>query len=230
MNLDDELLGAYLDNELHEVVRLRVEDAAERDPELKAWLREQEGLRARLNAHFEPVLSEPVPESLTQMLAEANSAVISIAAAREQRAGRRLWIPAAMAASLALGLFGGQWLPGSGGGAPDPLIAQGEIARALDTQLASAQPSGEPVRVGVTFRNQDGQLCRTFDGSQAGFACREGSKWRLRLLAPGSGPQTQEFAQAGSGSATVLAAAQEAMAGEPFDPEAERQALQGGWR
>lgn len=231
MTFDDELIGAYLDGELNEIVRLRLEDAAEQDPALRERLREQEGLRASLAAHFAPVLAEPVPERLASMLdGREGGEVVSIEVARERRSARRLWVPAAMAASLAAGLFAGQILPPGDRPAGDPLFADGEIARALDTQLASAQPARAPVKVGVTFRDADGQICRTFDGAQAGLACRHGSGWRLRLLAPGSAPQAGEFAQAGSGAAIVLQAAQDAMAGEPMGPDEERQAQGRGWR
>lgn len=231
MTFDDELIGAYLDGELNEIIRLRLEDTAEQDPALRKRLREQERLRASVAAHFAPVLAEPVPRRLTSLLERPEGGTaIPIASARERRSARRLWVPAAMAASLAAGLFAGQILPSGDRRAGDPLFADGEIAQALDTQLASAQPAQAPVTVGVTFRDADGQICRTFDGAQAGLACRQGSGWRLRVLAPGSAPQAGEFAQAGSGAAIVLQAAQDAMAGEPMGPDEEVQAQSRGWR
>lgn len=231
MTFDDELIGAYLDGELNEIVRLRLEDAAKQDPALRERLRAQERLRTSLAAHFAPVLAEPVPQRLAGLLeGREGNQVVSIEAARERRSARRLWVPAAMAASLAAGLFAGQMLPPGPGPGQDPLVAEGQIAQALDTQLASAPPAAAAVRVGVTFRDGAGHICRTFDGAQAGLACREGDGWRLRLLAPGSAPQPGEFAQAGSGPALVLQAAQEAMAGEPMGAQEERQAHGRGWR
>jgi hypothetical protein len=231
MSFDDELIGAYFDGELNEIVRLRLEDAAQRDPELRERLEEQERLRSRLDAHFAPVLTEDVPERLTALLEKSDRGeVVSIESARARRASRRMWVPAAMAASLAAGLFGGQFLRSGGQPGGDPLVAQGQIAQALDTQLASSPAPDAPVKVGVTFRGAEGEICRTFDGAQAGFACRQGDQWRLQLLAPGAAPQAGEFAQASGASPIVMQAAQDAMSGDPLDPEQERQAQSQGWR
>jgi hypothetical protein len=231
MTLDDELIGAYLDGELHELVRLRLEEAAKHEPPLRERLEEQERVRERLQSHFAPVLNEEVPERLKALLAAADTdSVVSIETARARRAPPRLWVSAALAASLAVGFFGGQLLRPADQPAGDPLVAQGQIAQALDTQLASSQAPDAAVKVGVTFRSAAGQICRTFDGAQAGYACRHEDQWRLQLLAPGVARRGGEFAQASGSSPIVLQAAQEAMSGEPLDQEQERQAQLRGWR
>jgi hypothetical protein len=231
MTFDDELIGAYLDGELNEIIRLRLEEAAHREPALRERLQEQERLRSRLEAHFAPALAEDVPERLIGLLkTSTQSEVVPIEPARARRAAGRLWVPAAMAASLAAGLVGGQLLRSGGRPVVDPLIPQGQIAQALDTQLASSQPPDAAVKVGVTFRGTDGQICRTFDGAQAGFACRQEDQWRLQLLAPGAASKAGEFAQASGASVVVMQAAQEAMSGDPLDHEQERQAQSRGWR
>src|SRR3546814_3709534 len=81
-----------------------------------------------------------------------------------------------MAASLVLGLAVGQNMGGSGpvaisGGT---IVAQGELAKALDRQLASAQAMGLPTRIGLSFRSKEGSICRTFAGqAMSGIACEE---------------------------------------------------------
>ena len=42
------------------------------------------------------------------------------------------------------------------------MLAGGTLARALTEQLASNQPPGGPVEIGVSFRARDGGYCRSF--------------------------------------------------------------------
>ena len=112
------------------------------------------------------------------------------------------------------------------------LVAHGGLERALDVQLASAQPQDAQVRIGVTFRDTGGALCRSFDSADlAGIACRAGDDWRLRqTFAVESAGGATQYRQAGSGDAAVMQAAQTMMAGAPLDAEAERRARDAGWR
>lgn len=227
---DEELIAAYADGELHVLVEHRFEEALASDASLRAQVEAQRRLKARLGGHFDPVLDEPVPARLAALLRpEAGARVVPIGAARRRRFPRRAWVPAAMAASLAAGWFGGQ-LIGEGPGVAALPVARGELAAALDTRLAAAPFPGEGPRIGVTFRNVQGQVCRTFDGAVAGFACREGQAWRLRMLTEGSGPAGGDYRQAASGPALVMQAAQDAAAGDPVGPDEERRLAEAGWR
>ena len=232
MDWDDELIAAYADGEMHSLVQDRFDEALARDDDLRERVEREKMLRARLGSHFDPVLDEPVPEALREMLeAPPRAEVVSIETARQRRGlPSRAWISAAMAASLAVGLFGGQYLSGAGGISTLP-TADGALAEALDTQLASAPEAASATRIGTTFRDGDGRLCRTFDGAEvAGFACRDGGAWQIEMLAPGSGRQDAGYQQATSGSTLVLQAAQERMAGEPVGEEEERRLRDSGWR
>ena len=67
-------------------------------------------------------------------------------------------------------------------------VAQGPLAAALDTQLASAQPADAATRIGLSFAAADGRLCRTFDSAAlSGLACRGGEGWQLMMTAAGGG-------------------------------------------
>lgn len=141
----------------------------------------------------------------------------------------------AMAASLAAGLIIGvgvlrpQAIVSSDNAR---LVAAGPLHHALDTQLASDIDA--PVRIGLTYRNRDGAVCRTFamDAAQIqGLACRSALQWRLQIL-------TREAVQQGGDMRTaatqidpaILQAAQSTMSGEVFDAAAERQARDLHWR
>ena len=58
MTIDDDMLMAFVDGELDEVSRARVERATAEDPAVKARLEQQQRLRARLAAHYGPAAEE----------------------------------------------------------------------------------------------------------------------------------------------------------------------------
>lgn len=227
MAIDDDLLMAFADGELDEVTRARVERAIAEDPALAARLEVQRRLKARLAAHYAPTAEEEVPQRLRAML-ENN--IVPLPARRP----RPLWQGAlALAATLVLGLLLGRSLtaPGPIGIEDGTLVAQGALADALETQLASTQADGAATSIGVSFARADGRLCRTFLRREAaGLACREPAGWRLVMVTEGSGHQGGDFRQAASGNALVMQTAQEMMAGEPLDAAAEALARDSGWR
>jgi hypothetical protein len=233
MSVDDERLMAYLDGELGAAERSQVEAAIELDGSLNARLETQRRLRDRLASHYGPVAAEAVPVRFRQML---DPPVIDLAEARPKRAPARLiWRSiTALAATLVFGLVLGTQIRRETGPVRSEhgaLYADGDLARQLDTQLASAPMVGASMRVGVTFSRADGRYCRTFHGpALGGLACRDGEQWRLVVTAPGAGESQAEYRQASTGNALVLEAAQELMAGEPLDSAGERRARDSGWQ
>lgn len=232
MTIDPEMLMAYADGELDELAAKRVERAIAEDPELARQVEAHRALRARIAGHFAPVAEAPLPDRLKAML-QAN--VASIDVARETRARSR-WIAssrnwAALAAALVIGLVVGQTLdlnPAPVGSSGGTLVAQAGLERALDTQLASAQSADAATRIGLTFHDREGVVCRTFEAQAlAGIACRADDAWQVRQLMSGDVKAT-DYRQAGS--AETLAAAEAMMADGPMDAEAERAARDGGWR
>jgi hypothetical protein len=230
--IDDDLLMAFADGELDDLTRARVERAMAADPALRAQLEQQQKLRATLAAFYGPAAEEEVPERFRAML---DTKVVDFAAAKARRA-RPLWQDlAALAATLLLGLALGRALlmPAAGpvGTENGTMVARGPLADALDSQLASAQAPDAATRIGISFAAADGRLCRSFDGAaMAGIACRGDRGWELMMTTAGSGAPHPEYRQAGSANPLVAQAAQELMAGEPFDASAERQARDSGWR
>jgi len=232
MAMDDDMLMAFVDGELNEIGRARVERALAEDPALRARIDVQRLLRARLAQHYAPAADEEVPERFRELL---GTQVVDLSAVRARRA-RPLWQTfAALAATLVLGLTIGRTLllPAAGPIAVEGgvMVARGELATALDIQLASAQAAGAPIRIGVSFAGSNGRLCRTFDGeAAAGIACRSDNGWQVLMTAAGSGGQRGDYRQAGSENLLVQQAAQEMMTGDPLDDAAERLARDSGWR
>lgn len=185
--------------------------------------------RRRLSAAFDGVLDEPVPDRFKALLAEPAPQVVDLGAVRAQRRAMSAWAAwGGMAATLVLGTLIGTRLAPPGG--DDRLVARGEIARALDTQLASA-PAGA-VAVQVSFKARDGRWCRSFSTAvTAGLACREpDGAWALQQVAAVNAPGRGLRQAASSLPPSVLAAVDAAMAGEALNADQEKAARDAGWR
>jgi len=249
MTITPEQLAAYIDGECGADEAQLIERAAQTDPALAERIGQERTLRASLRSHFAPVADEPMPAAWESMIRAATgtkpgggAVVTDLSEARARRAGvahriggntgRLPWMGGALAASLVLGLMVGLNVRNSGPIAArnGALIAQGELARALDTQLASAQDD-VPVHMLLSFKSTDGAICRAFSGREAsGIACRSGDAWQLRHVLPGGPEPTTEYRQAGSRQGEISTLAQAIAAGDAFDERQERAARAKGWR
>jgi hypothetical protein len=246
MTLTDETLMAYADGEADAETRARIESAMRDDPEVRRRVERHRALREAVHGAFSSALNEPVPERLIAAArgqparAERPSARVLRAPMRHPLRSRR-WQPAAMAASLLIGIGLGYigWhtsnplvkTDSSGG-----LIASSGLAEVLSNQLGADRPAASVAVTGISFRNKAGEYCRTFSltgaGASSGLACREGRDWKIKLLAQAAQPESNgaNFRQAGSGdSAAVRAAVEESIAGEPLDRAGEIAARRSGW-
>jgi len=234
MTIDRETLMAYADGELDDLTRRRVEQAMAANPALARQVEADRALRARIAGHFAPIAEAPVPDRLSALL---TTNVVDLAEARERRGPARSWLinGAAIAATLVVGILVGQGIAdgdaGPVGTRNGVTVAQGALADALDTQLASAQPTDAATRIGISFRSSDGRYCRTFQGGGLdGVACRDAQDWQIRHMVSGAGGGATEYRQAGSADAAVLGAAQAMMAGAPLDAAGEKAARDRAWR
>lgn len=258
MNFSDETLMAYADGELGEPERSAVAAAERDDPAVAAAIARHRALRADVFAAFAGVLDEPVPARLQAAGSSAGTGAATVAsldAARERKARAReaaasvtaasVQRPAwpgwgALAASLAVGvLAGGLWLGGAADGdaglvATDGagrLVARGELAGALNEQLAGTGQTDKRVQIGISFAARDGGYCRSFKaGASAGLACRGGDGWRIPVLRDVPA-ESGAYRQAGSAApAAVLEAIDERIEGAALDAAGERAARERGWK
>lgn len=112
------------------------------------------------------------------------------------------------------------------------LVASGELASRLETQLASAPSTEEPLRILTSFQRDDGSYCRVYSGAgNSGIACHSGKTWVLERTIADTPLATTKgtYRQAGSRDAELMAAAQEIAKGRPLDAEGERAARDKGW-
>jgi len=228
--LTPEILTLYIDGELPpaemELIATRL---AER-PDLDAWVRSQEALRTGIKSAFSGLMAAPPSARLVQA---ANSAPISWRWHLRQFTAPRVWAPAG--AALALGLVIGIVLQPSDDFASrgGQIVAQGELATALNDKLASDSYAGTGPRIGISFRNREGRYCRTFDAdAQSGYACHGDRGWAIALMT--AHPQAEssgDYRMAGAEMAdAVRAAVSASIEGEPFDAVAEKAARDRGWK
>jgi hypothetical protein len=242
---DDETLMAYADGELDAARRAEIGAALAKDPALAQRVETHRALSARLAGAYAPVLDSTVPDKLRAAArgpapTTSSSNVVQFpkraaqAPASPWRA--REWF--AVAASLTLGLFiswrvfapGGAGLMDSSGGA---LVARGELANALDAQLASDKTAARVVSIGLTFRTSDGSYCRNFalrDAQTAGLACRVGAEWQIPVTAATLFPQGELTQASGAIPPSILAAIESRISGDPLDAAGEANAARNGWQ
>jgi anti-sigma factor ChrR (cupin superfamily) len=249
MTISEETLMAYADGELDAATRASVEQAMQSDPDIGKRIARHRALREAMQGAFSSVLEEPVPNRLLDAArgrtAASTGAVIDLSSAREAARQRtsapRRWQPAAMAASLLIGLGLGFFAWHSprvliGSGAGGGLVASATLAEALSTQLSDDRSAERVAITGLSFRDKSGEYCRTFSltgaDASSGLACREGSLWRIKALAqsPHAAVSPGNFRTAASEDSPLIRAAVEAsIDGEPLDHAGEIAARQAGW-
>jgi hypothetical protein len=238
--IDDATFFAWLDGELDPSEADRVEAAVAADPALARRAAEHRAMQARLRAAFDPIADAPLPGRLADAVPGGEQRVVSFADARARRDARAslpMWRQAAaMAATLVVGIAVGNMVVPQGGSSPiapeaGRLVASAGLENALYAQLASAPAGDEGPRIGLTFRDRQGSICRTFeDQSAQGLACHEGGDWRIRALFQGSDSPTGEYRMAAGADPRLLEIVDETIHGEPFDAARERDAQKRGWR
>ena len=229
---DDEKFFAWLDGELSPEEAAEMEAKVAANPDLVRLAEQHRSLGAQLKGAFDPIAEAPVPERLRAAV-RPPAQVVDLVAARRARSMpvAAQWM--AMAATLAIGILVGTRVPHGGEGPVQmqggKLYAAAALNNALDTQLASA-PGGD-VRIGVTYRDQAGEICRSFTATAAsGLACRTGGRWRMKGLFAAPEGQANDYRMAAGMDPNLAALVDSTIASEPFDAAAEKAARDKGWR
>lgn len=234
--VEEKKFFAWLDGELPADEAARVEADVTADPELLRRAHEHRDMTARLRAAFGSVEAQPVPERIVALRSAQQDNVVDLGARREKR--RRSsgavsqW--ASIAAALVLGIALGTTVDRGSPAGPvqvrdGSLYAASAVDRALDTQLAS-ESSGN-VRVGITFRDGQGAICRTFQTeASSGLACRDQGRWKLRGLFGAPEGQGSDYRMAADADPHLMDMVDQSIAGEPFDAAQEKVALRRHWK
>ena len=234
MEPDRELLDRYVDGELPPGENARVAELMARHSEWDAYVRKQERLKQALRAPLLE-LGDAVPDRL---LKTAGEAPVSWRW-RLRRSLAKGFTPARLApigAALAAGLVIGIALRPTGEFTTEEtgrVLAQGDVGKALDQQLASTQPAGAATQIGISFRDKGGRSCRTFSSrAQAGLACHETGGWVIQVLtAHDTEDAGADYRMASAGMPqAVRQAVTASIQGAPFDAGREALAKAQGWR
>jgi hypothetical protein len=229
---DDDKFFAWLDGELGPAEAAEMEARVASDPQLKRLADQHRALGSQLRSAFDPVAEAPVPERL-QAAFRPSAQVIDFGAVRRARSMPALAQWTAMAATLAIGIFVGTRVPQQTA-APvqveaGKLYAAASLNQALDTQLASA-PVGD-VRIGITYRDPAGEICRTFTApAGSGLACRSGARWQMKGLFAAPEGQSSDYRMAAGMDPNLAALVDSTIAGEPLDAAQEQAAKAKGWK
>ena len=229
---EDEKFFAWLDGELGPAEAAEMEAKVATDPELKRLADQHRALGTQIRSAFDPVAEAPVPERLQAAL-HPTAQVIDFAAAKRARSMPALAQWAAMAATLAIGIFVGTRVPQETAGPVQveagKLYAAASLNQALDTELASA-PTGD-VRIGVSYRDSAGAICRTFVApAGSGLACRNSGRWQMKGLFAAPEGQGSDYRMAAGMDPNLAALVDSTMAGAPFDAAEEKAAKDKGWK
>ncbi|MBE0486397.1 hypothetical protein [Marinobacter sp.] len=235
MKITDELLSAFLDNELSEPEMAAVRDQIELDPALADRLAELASVDAGLQRHYGAIDDQPVPDSVTRLLKQpdpvaSSNNVVAFPWWRRLREHSGKAVAAAVIAGIAMT----QWLNSPNVDPP----AWSALAEVLEHE-----PSGQAYVLGsditltprLTFQNQAGDWCRQFrldtatEASEQ-IACRDGrGDWAslVTVNAP-SVPDSQRY-QTASGGHIMDDVLDQMMAGPPMALDEEAAMLGGRW-
>lgn len=229
---DDEKFFAWLDGELGPAEAAEMDAKVAADPALQRLAEQHRTLGSQLKGAFDPVIEAQVPEALQAAL-RPRGQVIDFASAKRTRSLPAVAQWTAMAATLAIGIFIGTRVPQESG-APvqaeaGKLYAAASLNQALETELASS-PTGD-VRIGITYRDNAGEICRTFTApAGSGLACRNSGRWQMKGLFAAPEGQGSDYRMAAGMDPNLAALVDSSIAGEAFDEAAEKAALAKGWR
>jgi hypothetical protein len=251
LDITDELLVAYVDDELDAAQRNLVSSVLASNPALCRRADDMRLARDLLREGFplRPDASVPANiEAAANRLAEA--CVPRSAQPREKSRFRGRW-KYAFAAGLLLcvGVSGTYlaWLTG-GESTERPVTALMQITPGMPLHgVLESTPSAEVINVPsedaamravLTFQAKDGRFCREFEvlarsGSSTGIACREQGEWRAEVLMSSAAapPNSNYYTPASqSDDPAVAEVVDRLIQGDPLSAQEEADALANGWR
>jgi hypothetical protein len=229
MELNDELLCAYLDGELEPEIRGRVESALETDAGGRVRLERMRTADQRLRVDI-PVPPAVNDDPLVQMILKGVGERDAVG-----RGGRVYWHTLGSLAAGLAGIVVG-WLLAMYGSPPTYSVdnrARGTLHTVLESRPSGSRldEGGESAIVLLTISAQ-GQVCRLYGTTRAGrasegVACRERDGWRIVAW---ESVTTLSGDYRAAGASPLLDAVLDRVGGEPLAPADEQALLARGWR
>lgn len=233
-NLTDEVLCAYLDDELSPEARIALERQLLSEPGARVRLdrlREGDDRLRRAFALPSAAAADPLVQLLT---GDAPGNVVPIRTSRLRRALAPLGL--ALAATVAGLAIGYGWRDAIDApvdqSAVSGLALSGGLHEALDRNVSGQPRSG--VTVLFTFLRDDGRPCRQFEVAEGavsadGVVCRDaGKRWRVSAWHE-SPREIEGYRTAGGDESPVEAAVDALDASGPLSPADEAALIAKGW-
>lgn len=237
MTYPDEILSAFLDDELPEETMQAIRDALAVDAHLADRLADLALVDQRVRDQATTIDRIPIPAATLAMFdqtpAEAKSAagsrVITFPRWRRVPASLQRHAAAVAAISLLAGFVLGRLLPGTD-----------DVDWAATASVLESRPSGTVYEAGaarlepkLSFLNHQGDYCRQFQrfDQTSGFeaiACRQGGQWTLQAMLPVASGAPDSYMPASGGSA-LDDMIDQMMSTQPIDPSHERELIREGW-
>jgi hypothetical protein len=252
LDVTDELLVAYVDDELDAAQRAMVSFAMEGNPALR---RRADEMRLAHDLLREAIPLQPdasVPPRMDAAIKRLAAACASDSPRRRFAFGARYRWSFAIAAALAMcAVVAGSYVtlrdasePGGGRvtaltriGPENPL--HGVLESTASAELIEVPGEDAAVRAVMTFRAKDGRFCREFEilaavGGSIGIACREQhGHWSAEVLRKAAAvpPIGNSYTPAGESDEPAVAEVFERLIrGEPLSAQEEAHLLANAWR
>lgn len=229
------LLARYIDGEMADEEMSAFEQRVANEPQLAArldaWAQQDAAV-----AHDLAALLDAAPWDTSNL--KASTQPIDLAAHRQAKSaagrvslpGKRWFVPASVAASLALAALLSISLMQGGG---DPAL---DALDHLPSGQSLALDDGTGITAVLTFAAADGRWCREFARAQggSGIACRTGGSWQVEGEVGDNGHRpvdpSQGYATVGADDSAVLDDLYASLAAsEPLGPTEEARLLRNGW-
>lgn len=222
--LNDDLISAYLDDELDAERRAMVEEHLRTDRGAAARLERMRGADGMLREAF-PAAEEARDDFLATMILAPNA-----------QPAPRHWATqvAALAAAVMFGVLLGEGLGSNGVGAPYAISnRQGALLNTLPSGQ-SATADGSEFEAILSVVSDAGDICRQFrvtsDAQRTDvLACREAASGSWEMIAAAPAQAADAYVPAGANSPIDLAI-QGLGPAEALDAEGERAMISRGWR
>lgn len=240
MTISHELLEAFVDGELDEQERARVEAAVAADLALGARVARLREVGKIVAGAYEGLLAAPLPDAVEAAVRTKTSDVVPFARPRN----RIQWPSAvggaaAMAAAFAFAVYSGAFEPPQSAivAVGGELIAGRELSEGLD-RAKSAEAfnvEGGRAQVSLSLVTESGKYCRQFHSDVAdravdGLACREGDRWRVEIAAASHRTATDGFHPAGAAGGLLDTAIDRMRPRTILNADGEGAAIARGWR
>ena len=256
MNITDQTLNAYIDDELDNESKQALERELQFNAELQQKLSNLKKVNKALSISFP--LDKNIPERLINTVRNYphSSNVTSIETRKTNRATEKIsknWYPTAIAASITLvlgALLSSYFIPSSFNN-EDILLSttikpNNALFEILENNLSSSEAeintsSNQQIVVNpiLSFKDKKGNYCREFDiaveGSiSIGIACRvSDTRWNMEVLLHTdkvAGPAQTYSLASGYDENTIESVIDRLMVGDPILPEKEKLLIDNNWK